>query len=126
MPIRLILSRPHGYAMQQTKMENWTSAVVKEPNCTHQLDETFEALGIYICGVDIHFCQDPAVTKKAARAGFMVPYTDSFVHEGLLTFYGLPLPHTLVETSVEVPASLPHRVQFQFQTLPVNPKKNYG
>ncbi|KAJ0258663.1 Staphylococcal-like nuclease CAN2 [Hirschfeldia incana] len=43
--------------------------------------------------------------------------------EGLLSFYGLPLPHTLVELSTEAsPVSLPEGVLFKFQTLPVDPK----
>ncbi|CAH2058625.1 unnamed protein product [Thlaspi arvense] len=42
--------------------------------------------------------------------------------EGLLSFYGLPLPHTLVEFSTEAPVSLPEGVLFEFQTLPVDPK----
>ncbi|XP_065870618.1 staphylococcal-like nuclease CAN2 [Euphorbia lathyris] len=40
--------------------------------------------------------------------------------EGLLAFYGLPLPHALVQLSTGVPTSLPHGVKFEFQTLPVD------
>nr|XP_011469960.1 PREDICTED: staphylococcal-like nuclease CAN2 isoform X1 [Fragaria vesca subsp. vesca] len=39
--------------------------------------------------------------------------------EGLLAFYGLPLPQTLVQLSTGVPTSLPQGVQYEFQTLPV-------
>lgn len=39
--------------------------------------------------------------------------------EGLLAFYGLPLAHTLVETTAEVPVALPQGVVFEFHTLPV-------
>ncbi|XP_038892992.1 staphylococcal-like nuclease CAN2 isoform X2 [Benincasa hispida] len=44
--------------------------------------------------------------------------------EGLLTFYGLPLPHTLVELSAPAPttASLPDGVKFELETLPVDAK----
>ncbi|CAH8265434.1 unnamed protein product [Arabidopsis lyrata] len=43
--------------------------------------------------------------------------------EGLLSFYGLPWSHTLVEVYVEAPvSSLPEGVRFEFQTLPVDPK----
>ncbi|CAL5363954.1 unnamed protein product [Camellia sinensis] len=42
--------------------------------------------------------------------------------EGLLTFYGLPLPHTLVEPSAGPPTSLPEGLQFELQTLPVDAK----
>ncbi|KAK4756025.1 hypothetical protein SAY87_009782 [Trapa incisa] len=42
--------------------------------------------------------------------------------EGLLAFYGLPLPHMLVEISDHVPVSLPQGVLFQLKTLPVDPK----
>ncbi|XP_010257001.1 PREDICTED: staphylococcal-like nuclease CAN2 isoform X2 [Nelumbo nucifera] len=42
--------------------------------------------------------------------------------EGLLAFYGLPLPHTLVETPTRPPTSWPEGVQFQLQTLPVDAK----
>ncbi|KAI8030040.1 Staphylococcal-like nuclease CAN2 [Camellia lanceoleosa] len=42
--------------------------------------------------------------------------------EGLLTFYGLPLPHTLVELSAGPPTSLPEGLQFELQTLPVDAK----
>ncbi|XP_010537070.1 PREDICTED: staphylococcal-like nuclease CAN2 [Tarenaya hassleriana] len=42
--------------------------------------------------------------------------------EGLLTFYGLPLPHTLVNLSAEAPTSLPDGVLYELQTLPVDPK----
>ncbi|KAJ8764129.1 hypothetical protein K2173_005035 [Erythroxylum novogranatense] len=40
--------------------------------------------------------------------------------EGLLAFYGLPLPHALLELSAGVPTSLPHGVKFELQTLPVD------
>uniref|UniRef100_A0A2N9J6G5 TNase-like domain-containing protein n=1 Tax=Fagus sylvatica TaxID=28930 RepID=A0A2N9J6G5_FAGSY len=42
--------------------------------------------------------------------------------EGLLAFYGLPLPHTLVQLTAERPTSLPPGVQYEFQTLPVYAK----
>ncbi|KAK7320568.1 hypothetical protein VNO77_30172 [Canavalia gladiata] len=42
--------------------------------------------------------------------------------EGLLAFYGLPLPHTLVEVTVQPPTSLPDGVQFEMHTLPVDAK----
>ncbi|XP_059666808.1 staphylococcal-like nuclease CAN2 [Cornus florida] len=42
--------------------------------------------------------------------------------EGLLAFYGLPLPQTLVELSSEVPTSLPEGLKFELQTLPVDAK----
>ncbi|XP_057441745.1 staphylococcal-like nuclease CAN2 [Lotus japonicus] len=42
--------------------------------------------------------------------------------EGLLTFYGLPLPHTLVEVVAQPPTSLPHGVQYEMHTLPVDAK----
>jgi endonuclease YncB( thermonuclease family) len=42
--------------------------------------------------------------------------------EGLLAFYGLPLPHTLVELSTELPTSRPHGLKFELQTLPVDAK----
>ncbi|KAK3407795.1 hypothetical protein EUGRSUZ_J00158 [Eucalyptus grandis] len=38
--------------------------------------------------------------------------------EGLLGFYGLPLPHALVETTAEVPVALPPGVVYEFHTLP--------
>ncbi|KAG8644845.1 staphylococcal-like nuclease CAN2 isoform X2 [Manihot esculenta] len=42
--------------------------------------------------------------------------------EGLLSFYGLPLPHTLVAHSTGVPTTLPDGVKFELQTLPVDAK----
>ncbi|XP_022146824.1 staphylococcal-like nuclease CAN2 [Momordica charantia] len=45
--------------------------------------------------------------------------------EGLLAFYGLPLPHTLVELSASAPttgAPLPDGIKFELQTLPVDAK----
>uniref|UniRef100_A0A7N0THZ6 TNase-like domain-containing protein n=1 Tax=Kalanchoe fedtschenkoi TaxID=63787 RepID=A0A7N0THZ6_KALFE len=42
--------------------------------------------------------------------------------EGLLAFYGLPLPQTLVEISDGVPVSVPHGVKFELETLPVDAK----
>jgi len=42
-----------------------------------------------------------------------------FMKQGLLSFYGLPLSHTLVEVTVEAPVSLPEGILFEFQTLPV-------
>lgn len=39
--------------------------------------------------------------------------------QGLLSFYGLPLPHAPVESSTEAPVSLPEGILFEFQTLPV-------
>lgn len=58
--------------------------------------------------------------KNAEVTGCMKLHFASLL-QGLLAFYGLPLPHMLVEISAHVPVSLPHGVQFQFQTLPVNP-----
>ncbi|KAL0003457.1 hypothetical protein SO802_017238 [Lithocarpus litseifolius] len=42
--------------------------------------------------------------------------------EGLLAFYGLPLPHTLVKLSAGAPTSLSAGVKYEFQTLPVDAK----
>ncbi|KAK4539055.1 hypothetical protein RGQ29_032009 [Quercus rubra] len=42
--------------------------------------------------------------------------------EGLLAFYGLPLPHTLVKLTAGAPTSLPAGVKYEFQTLPVDAK----
>ncbi|XP_011005462.1 PREDICTED: staphylococcal-like nuclease CAN2 [Populus euphratica] len=40
--------------------------------------------------------------------------------EGLLAFYGLPLPHTLVQVCAGIPTSLPEGVKFEMPTLPVD------
>ncbi|KAK4550959.1 hypothetical protein RGQ29_032661 [Quercus rubra] len=40
--------------------------------------------------------------------------------EGLLAFYGLPLPHTLVQLTAGAPISLPAGVKYEFQTFPVD------
>ncbi|XP_050250862.1 staphylococcal-like nuclease CAN2 isoform X2 [Quercus robur] len=40
--------------------------------------------------------------------------------EGLLAFYGLPLPHTLVQLTAGAPTSLPAGVKYEFQTFPVD------
>ncbi|GAY40535.1 hypothetical protein CUMW_052670 [Citrus unshiu] len=40
--------------------------------------------------------------------------------EGLLAFYGLPLPHTLIPVSTAEPTTLPAGVKFEMQTLPVD------
>ncbi|XP_030929170.1 uncharacterized protein LOC115955241 isoform X4 [Quercus lobata] len=42
--------------------------------------------------------------------------------EGLLAFYGLPLPHTLVQLTAEAPTSLPEGVEYEFQTFLVDPR----
>ncbi|OIW16212.1 hypothetical protein TanjilG_18927 [Lupinus angustifolius] len=42
--------------------------------------------------------------------------------EGLLAFYGLPLPHTLVEVVAQPPTSLPGGVKYEIHTLPVDAK----
>ncbi|KAI5579071.1 hypothetical protein BDE02_08G067400 [Populus trichocarpa] len=42
--------------------------------------------------------------------------------EGLLAFYGLPLPHTLIQVSTGIPTSLPEGVKFEMPTLPVDAK----
>ncbi|PON79083.1 Thermonuclease active site [Parasponia andersonii] len=42
--------------------------------------------------------------------------------EGLLAFYGLPLPHTLVEVSAGAPTSVPAGLKFELRTLPVDAK----
>ncbi|EFH52611.1 can [Arabidopsis lyrata subsp. lyrata] len=42
--------------------------------------------------------------------------------EGLLSFYGLPSPHNLVEVPTESPVSLPKGVRFELKTLPVDTK----
>lgn len=50
---------------------------------------------------------------------------DFFIYafKGLLAFYGLPLPHTLVELNHVAPPPHPHHrvegVKFELQTLPV-------
>lgn len=41
---------------------------------------------------------------------------------GLLEFYGLPHPHTLVEPSTGVPSLMPDGVKFELHTLPVDEK----
>ncbi|KAL8539330.1 hypothetical protein ACS0TY_001087 [Phlomoides rotata] len=42
--------------------------------------------------------------------------------EGLLTFYGLPLPHSLVELTTEAPSSQQQGLKFELHTLPVDAK----
>lgn len=42
--------------------------------------------------------------------------------EGLLAFYGLPLPHTLVEPTTNIPTGVPHGLKFELHTLPVDAK----
>ncbi|KAL0321796.1 UNVERIFIED_CONTAM: Staphylococcal-like nuclease CAN2 [Sesamum calycinum] len=42
--------------------------------------------------------------------------------EGLLAFYGLPLPHALVELSNGTPPSQPQGLRFELHTLPVDAK----
>ncbi|KAI4306909.1 hypothetical protein L6164_030150 [Bauhinia variegata] len=42
--------------------------------------------------------------------------------EGLLAFYGLPQPHTLVPVTVKPPTSLPEGVTHELQTLPIYAK----
>ncbi|KAK9683666.1 hypothetical protein RND81_10G157600 [Saponaria officinalis] len=42
--------------------------------------------------------------------------------EGLLAFYGLPHPDTLIETSSGAPSSLPDGVKYELHTLPVDVK----
>ncbi|XP_021855834.1 staphylococcal-like nuclease CAN2 isoform X2 [Spinacia oleracea] len=42
--------------------------------------------------------------------------------EGLLAFYGLPLPHSLVELSTGVPSAHPDGVKYELHTLPVDAK----
>ncbi|XP_024024083.1 staphylococcal-like nuclease CAN2 [Morus notabilis] len=62
----------------------------------------------------------PKTTEEAAR---LVIETLNRIQkgdiEGLLGFYGLPLPDTLVELSSELPTTWPEGVNFEFQTLPV-------
>ncbi|KAF5736528.1 staphylococcal-like nuclease CAN2 [Tripterygium wilfordii] len=42
--------------------------------------------------------------------------------QGLLAFYGLPLPHNVEEVSVGFPTILPDGVKYELQTLPVDAK----
>ncbi|KAK6135738.1 hypothetical protein DH2020_030518 [Rehmannia glutinosa] len=42
--------------------------------------------------------------------------------EGLLAFYGLPLPHSLVELTNSAPPSQPQGLKFELHTLPVDAK----
>ncbi|KAL1191465.1 Staphylococcal-like nuclease CAN1 [Cardamine amara subsp. amara] len=42
--------------------------------------------------------------------------------EGLLSFYGLPSPHDLVEVATESPVSLSQGLKFELKTLPVDTK----
>lgn len=41
-----------------------------------------------------------------------------------MAFYGLPLPHTLVQVTAGVPTLLPEGVKFEMHTLPVNYSNN--
>ncbi|KAL3630546.1 arginine permease [Castilleja foliolosa] len=42
--------------------------------------------------------------------------------EGLLAFYGLPSPHSLVDLTTGAPSSQPHGLKFELHTLPVDAK----
>ncbi|XP_059457145.1 staphylococcal-like nuclease CAN2 [Corylus avellana] len=65
----------------------------------------------------------PETPEEAARLIIETLKTDQKADvEGLLTFYGLPLPHTLVELTVVVPTSLPAGVKYEFETLLVDAK----
>ncbi|PQP97685.1 staphylococcal-like nuclease CAN2 [Prunus yedoensis var. nudiflora] len=65
----------------------------------------------------------PRTTEEAARLVIQTLNRQQKADvEGLLAFYGLPLPQTLVQVPAEVPTSLPQGVQFEFQTLPVDAK----
>ncbi|KAJ7959579.1 staphylococcal-like nuclease CAN2 [Quillaja saponaria] len=65
----------------------------------------------------------PRTPEEAARLviGTLKRHQKADV-EGLLVFYGLPHPNTLVEITVKPPTSLPEGVKFEFQTLPVDAK----
>ncbi|GMY08329.1 staphylococcal-like nuclease CAN2 [Fagus crenata] len=63
----------------------------------------------------------PRTPEEAARLVIETLKTNQKADvEGLLAFYGLPLPHTLVQLTAGPPTSLPAGVQYEFQTLPVD------
>ncbi|KAL3622901.1 arginine transporter Can1 [Castilleja foliolosa] len=39
--------------------------------------------------------------------------------EGLLAFYGLPSPHSLVDLTTGAPSSQPHGLKLELHTLPI-------
>ncbi|GAV62455.1 SNase domain-containing protein [Cephalotus follicularis] len=63
----------------------------------------------------------PKTPEDAARLVIQTGIRQADV-EGLLVFYGLAIPHTPVEVTDGVPMSWPDGVQFEMQTLPVDPK----
>ncbi|KAL2317075.1 hypothetical protein Fmac_030951 [Flemingia macrophylla] len=65
----------------------------------------------------------PKTTEEAARVVIQTLKRHQKADvEGLLAFYDLPLPHTLVQTTAQLPSSLPNGVQFEMHTLPVDAK----
>ncbi|KAG8651514.1 hypothetical protein MANES_07G136500v8 [Manihot esculenta] len=65
----------------------------------------------------------PKTTEEAARLVIQTLKRHQKADvEGLLAFYGLPLPHTLIPLSAGLPTSLPEGVKFELQTLPVDAK----
>ncbi|GLT31532.1 hypothetical protein SLA2020_062630 [Shorea laevis] len=65
----------------------------------------------------------PTTTEEAARLVIQTLKKNQQAEvEGLLAFYGLPLPHALIQLSAEIHTSWPEGVQFELHTLPVHAK----
>ncbi|KAM4104156.1 hypothetical protein ACJW30_06G135900 [Castanea mollissima] len=63
----------------------------------------------------------PKTPEEAARLVIETLKRDQKADvEGLLAFYGLPLPRTLVQLTSGAPTSLPAGVEYEFQTFPVD------
>ncbi|VVA18475.1 PREDICTED: staphylococcal nuclease [Prunus dulcis] len=62
----------------------------------------------------------PRTAEEEARLVIQTLNRQQKAVEGLLAFYGLPLPHAVVEVPAKLPTSWPQGVQFEFQTLPVD------
>lgn len=58
-----------------------------------------------------------------SRRTMLIVILIALLLKGLLAFYGLPLPHSLVELTNGAPPSRPQGLKFELHTIPVRSKQ---
>ncbi|XP_065617170.1 staphylococcal-like nuclease CAN2 isoform X2 [Quercus suber] len=93
-----------------------TTTLFKENRLLNSLNITRKCTGGYVPMANNDYL------KKMSKSGEWGDHVtlQAAADWGLLAFYGLPLPHTLVQLTVGVPTSMPAGVKYEVQTFPVD------
>ncbi|XP_065617171.1 staphylococcal-like nuclease CAN1 isoform X3 [Quercus suber] len=92
-----------------------TTTLFKENRLLNSLNITRKCTGGYVPMANNDYL------KKMSKSGEWGDHVtlQAAADWGLLAFYGLPLPHTLVQLTVGVPTSMPAGVKYEVQTFPL-------